>query len=117
MVEVREQVAAFSSVGIMYLYREVGMGLVADIFSTKRIKRLPGSMALAHNRYSTAGESKIMNAQPCPDCKGAGCYDHAPVGSLLCPPCDGTGRIPAPPRQTMYRGGSCSGSFFPVIQR
>lgn len=47
------------------MYREVGMGLVADIFSTKRIKRLPGNMALAHNRYSTAGESKIMNAQPC----------------------------------------------------
>ena len=33
---------------------------------------------------------------PCPDCKGAGCYDHAPVGSLLCPPCGGTGRVPAP---------------------
>ena len=47
------------------MYREVGMGLVADIFNTKRIKRLPGNMALAHNRYSTAGESKIMNAQPC----------------------------------------------------
>ena len=47
------------------MYREVGMGLVADVFSTKRIKRLPGNMALAHNRYSTAGESKIMNAQPC----------------------------------------------------
>jgi amidophosphoribosyltransferase len=47
------------------MYREVGMGLVADIFNTKRIKRLPGNMALAHKRYSTAGESKIMNAQPC----------------------------------------------------
>ena len=30
MVEVREQVAAFSSVGIMYLYREVGMDLTAE---------------------------------------------------------------------------------------
>ncbi|NIQ02102.1 MAG: amidophosphoribosyltransferase [Nitrospinaceae bacterium] len=47
------------------MYREVGMGLVADIFSTKRIKRLPGNMALGHNRYSTTGDSKIMNAQPC----------------------------------------------------
>jgi len=44
---------------------EVGMGLVADIFSPPRIKRLTGRMALGHNRYSTAGVSRIMNAQPC----------------------------------------------------
>ena len=60
-----QESAGITSCDRSQMYREVGMGLVADIFNTKRIKRLPGNMALAHNRYSTAGESKIMNAQPC----------------------------------------------------
>lgn len=44
---------------------EVGMGLVADIFNDKRLGKLPGRMAIGHNRYSTAGASKLVNAQPC----------------------------------------------------
>lgn len=44
---------------------EVGMGLVADVFTTDRLRRLPGHMAIGHNRYSTTGESQIKNAQPC----------------------------------------------------
>ncbi len=44
---------------------EVGMGLVADVFTSQRMKRLTGDMAIGHNRYSTAGESQIKNAQPC----------------------------------------------------
>ena len=44
---------------------EVGMGLVADVFTTERLRRLPGDMAIGHNRYSTAGESQVKNAQPC----------------------------------------------------
>ncbi|MBF0171080.1 MAG: amidophosphoribosyltransferase [Nitrospinae bacterium] len=43
---------------------EVGMGLVGDIFSDKKIERLKGSMAIGHNRYSTAGESALKNVQP-----------------------------------------------------
>lgn len=60
-----QESAGITSTDNGQMYREIGMGLVADVFSTKRIKRLPGKMALAHNRYSTSGESKIMNAQPC----------------------------------------------------
>ncbi len=60
-----QESAGITSTDNGQMYREVGMGLVADIFSTKRIKRLPGHMSLAHNRYSTTGDSKIMNAQPC----------------------------------------------------
>lgn len=60
-----QESAGITSTDNGQMYREVGMGLVADVFNTKRIKRLPGRMSLAHNRYSTTGESKILNAQPC----------------------------------------------------
>jgi amidophosphoribosyltransferase len=46
------------------LFIEKSMGLVADIFSEKRLKRLPGYMAIGHNRYSTAGTSVLKNVQP-----------------------------------------------------
>ena len=41
------------------------MGLVADVFSDARLKKLPGNIAVGHNRYSTTGVSKVKNAQPC----------------------------------------------------
>ncbi|MFQ5482958.1 MAG: amidophosphoribosyltransferase, partial [Nitrospinaceae bacterium] len=47
------------------VHLEVGMGLVADVFTGKRLKKLHGNLALGHNRYSTAGETQIKNAQPC----------------------------------------------------
>jgi amidophosphoribosyltransferase len=40
------------------------MGLVADTFSEKVLKRLPGRHAIGHVRYSTAGSSSLRNAQP-----------------------------------------------------
>ncbi len=40
------------------------MGLVADIFKEEIIKRLEGSSAIGHNRYSTTGQSHLKNAQP-----------------------------------------------------
>jgi amidophosphoribosyltransferase len=46
------------------LYGEKAMGLVADIFTEERIKRLPGHMAIGHNRYSTTGDSVAINIQP-----------------------------------------------------
>ncbi len=47
------------------LHLEVGMGKVADVFNDDRLQRLNGHMALGHNRYSTAGDSAVHNAQPC----------------------------------------------------
>ncbi len=46
------------------VHAEVGMGLVADIFTDTRISTLHGHIAIGHNRYSTAGQSHISNAQP-----------------------------------------------------
>ncbi len=41
-----------------------GMGLVADIFSERVLGELPGDVAIGHTRYSTAGTSVLVNAQP-----------------------------------------------------
>ena len=40
------------------------MGYVADVFDSRTLSELPGSMAIGHVRYSTAGESRVANAQP-----------------------------------------------------
>src|SRR5436189_6157628 len=40
------------------------MGYVADVFNGETLAQLPGASAIGHVRYSTAGESKLMNAQP-----------------------------------------------------
>ena len=40
------------------------MGYVHDAFDTAALAKLPGRMAVGHVRYSTAGESRIANAQP-----------------------------------------------------
>ena len=40
------------------------MGLVADIFNQRAIAGLPGTAAIGHTRYSTAGQSVLANAQP-----------------------------------------------------
>ena len=47
------------------MHLELGMGLVADIFDPGRLIKLPGPLAIGHNRYSTAGKSELVNAQPC----------------------------------------------------
>jgi amidophosphoribosyltransferase len=41
-----------------------GLGLVADVFDGPRLAMLPGSSAVGHVRYSTAGGSRLENAQP-----------------------------------------------------
>jgi amidophosphoribosyltransferase len=40
------------------------MGQVADAFNSPTLAQLPGAHAIGHVRYSTAGESKLVNAQP-----------------------------------------------------
>ena len=40
------------------------MGYVADIFDSRQLAELPGSLAIGHVRYSTAGDSALANAQP-----------------------------------------------------
>jgi amidophosphoribosyltransferase len=40
------------------------MGHVADAFDERALEALPGHIAIGHTRYSTAGESRLQNAQP-----------------------------------------------------
>src|SRR5205809_974885 len=40
------------------------MGYVADTFDSATLAHLTGPLAIGHVRYSTAGESKLSNAQP-----------------------------------------------------
>jgi amidophosphoribosyltransferase len=44
------------------IHRE--MGLVAKVFAPETLKRLKGTMAVGHTRYSTTGSSHVRNAQP-----------------------------------------------------
>ncbi len=46
----------------LHIHRQ--MGLVADVFTGPVLQRLPGSHAIGHVRYSTAGSSSLQNAQP-----------------------------------------------------
>lgn len=41
-----------------------GLGLVADVFSDFDFTQLPGSVAIGHVRYTTAGGNKLANVQP-----------------------------------------------------
>ena len=46
------------------LHMHKAMGLVADIFTEDVLAQLRGTLAIGHTRYSTAGDSALLNAQP-----------------------------------------------------
>ena len=59
----QESAGIVSSNGMM-LNVHRAMGLVADIFTEDVLSRLRGTLAIGHTRYSTAGDSALLNAQP-----------------------------------------------------
>src|SRR5579863_1940408 len=59
----QESAGIVSSDG-MNLHQHKAMGLVADIFTEDVLSQLRGSLAIGHTRYSTAGDSALLNAQP-----------------------------------------------------
>jgi len=46
------------------IFSHKAMGHVADIFTSPVLKSLPGEAAIGHTRYSTAGDTVLLNAQP-----------------------------------------------------
>jgi len=46
------------------VYAHKSLGHVQEIFTPAVIAHLPGSAAIGHTRYSTAGDNTVMNAQP-----------------------------------------------------
>ena len=59
----QESAGIATSDGTM-VYCHKDMGHVADIFTADVLRRLPGHLAIGHTRYSTAGETALLNAQP-----------------------------------------------------
>src|SRR6202142_4462866 len=59
----QESAGIVSSDG-MALHMHKAMGLVADIFQESVLAKLRGTLAIGHTRYSTAGDSALLNAQP-----------------------------------------------------
>ncbi|TDT71984.1 amidophosphoribosyltransferase [Hypnocyclicus thermotrophus] len=41
-----------------------GMGRVAEVFTTPKLNEMTGNLAIGHVRYSTCGDSSLINAQP-----------------------------------------------------
>src|SRR5262249_61185728 len=46
------------------LHAHRAMGEVEEIFTPEVLNKLPGSSAIGHTRYSTAGDKALLNAQP-----------------------------------------------------
>jgi len=67
----QEAAGIVSSTG-QKLIEEKGMGQVGRVFKRRNLVRLKGNLAIGHVRYSTAGKSNLVNAQPfrIDSCKG-----------------------------------------------
>src|SRR6266702_8168 len=53
---------AVSEGATIVVYKD--MGLVSQVFDTKKLSSLPGHIAIGHVRYSTTGSSLWENSQP-----------------------------------------------------
>src|SRR5215470_10517396 len=74
-------IATLDGEGRLFVERE--MGYVADVFDEARLSRLPGRTAIGHVRYSTAGASLLINAQPIVFATGRGPLALAHNGNLV----------------------------------
>ncbi|MHB1838936.1 MAG: amidophosphoribosyltransferase [Acidobacteriaceae bacterium] len=59
-----QESAGIATADYQNLWNIKGMGLVAEIFTDEVLAKLPGSLAIGHTRYSTTGDSALLNAQP-----------------------------------------------------
>ncbi|MFP4487218.1 MAG: amidophosphoribosyltransferase [Campylobacterales bacterium] len=59
-----QEASGISSANKQRLYTIKDRGLVTSIFTDDKLKTLQGDNAIGHNRYSTAGEDSILDAQP-----------------------------------------------------
>lgn len=55
-------IATFEAEGKVHLHKD--MGLVSQVFNEYILSDLVGDLAVGHNRYSTTGSSRVVNAQP-----------------------------------------------------
>ena len=60
-----------------------GMGRVSNVFDEDSLSKLTGHIAIGHNRYSTAGSSRICNAQPIVVGKDTSTFAIAHNGNII----------------------------------
>src|SRR5579863_9591372 len=59
-----QESAGIASSDGRHIHNHKSMGHVADIFTPEVLGELPGELAIGHSRYSTAGDTVLLNAQP-----------------------------------------------------
>jgi len=59
-----QESAGIASSDGRHIHNHKSMGHVADIFTPEVLGELPGELAIGHTRYSTAGDTVLLNAQP-----------------------------------------------------
>ena len=59
-----QESAGIASTEGLDVHAHKAIGHVQEIFTPEVIARLPGESAIGHTRYSTAGDSSLLNAQP-----------------------------------------------------
>ena len=59
-----QESAGICTVGGGQIHTHKSMGHVSDIFTSNVLATLPGELAIGHTRYSTAGDTVLLNAQP-----------------------------------------------------
>jgi len=59
-----EESAGIISFDHRKVYQQKGMGHVGSVFNSDNLKKLKGSLAIGHVRYSTTGSSTVKNVQP-----------------------------------------------------
>jgi amidophosphoribosyltransferase len=59
-----QESAGIASSDGLEVHAHKAIGHVQEIFTPEVISRLPGESAIGHTRYSTAGDSSLLNAQP-----------------------------------------------------
>lgn len=57
-------IAVTDTYGERKVLSQKGLGLVNDVFDADRLQELKGNLGVGHVRYSTAGGSRVENAQP-----------------------------------------------------
>ena len=73
-------IAVFNQ-GSVRLHKD--MGLVSQVFDQDVLARMPGDLAIGHNRYSTTGSSRVCNAQPVVMMTRLGAFALAHNGNLV----------------------------------
>ena len=73
-------IAVFNA-GKVRLHKD--MGLVSQVFDQDVLARMPGDLAIGHNRYSTTGSSRVCNAQPVVLMTRLGAFALAHNGNLV----------------------------------